>query len=129
MRGKEQGTSLIEVLVAVAILSLVGGAFLSALGVSTGVTMATNERTMAESLAQAQLEHIMQCDYDDINSTPQYTSIELPDPNYSIEITAERLDVYGDGTENDDGSQKITVKVYHQGSLVITTEAYKVKHG
>ena len=129
IRGNEQGVGLIEVLVAVAIISLAGGAFISALGTSTRVSAANNERTMAESLAQAQMEDIMQSEYDGVSNPPQYTELDPLPANYGISIAAQRLDVNGDGdTSVDEGCQKITVQVSHHGSLVTTVEAYKAKH-
>ena len=124
------GYTLIEVLAGLAILAMVGVTFLSALVVTTKATLIANERTTAESLSQAQLEYVMQCDYDDINVSPQYEldgDIAVPF-GYSIEVNAERLDPYGDGTENDDGVQKIIIKIYHADKLVTATEGYKVRY-
>ena len=130
MKWGQGGYTLIEVLAGLAILAMVGVTFLSALVVTTKATLIANERTTAESLSQAQLEYVMQCDYDDINVSPQYEldgDIAVPF-GYSIEVNAERLDPYGDGTENDDGVQKIIIKIYHADKLVTATEGYKVRY-
>ena len=121
---------MIEVLAGLAILAMVGVTFLSAMVVSTKAALIADERTTAESLSQAQLEYVIQCDYDDTNVPPQYEvdgNITVP-YSYSIEIDAERLDPYGDGTENDDGVQKITVRIYHDSKLVTATEGYKARY-
>jgi len=44
---------------------------------------------------------------------------------YSIEVEAVRLDPESDGFEDDDGIQKITIKVYHKGRLLLSTDTYK----
>ena len=130
MKRGQGGYTLIETLAGLAILAMVGVTFLSAMVVSTKATIIADERTTAESLSQAQLEYVMQCHYDDMNVPPLYGvdgSIDIPQ-GYSIEVNAERLDLYEDGTANDDGVQRITVKIYHEGELVTTTEGYKARY-
>ena len=130
MKRSQGGYTLIETLVGLAILAMVGVTFLSAMVVSTKATIIADERTTAESLSQAQLEYVMQCYYDDMNFPPLYGvdgSLDIPH-GYSIAVNAERLDLYDDGTANDDGVQKITVKIYHDGDLVTATEGYKARY-
>ena len=124
------GYTLIEVLAGLAFLAMVGVTFLSAMVVTTKATLIADERTTAESLSQAELEYVMQCNYDDTNVPPQYeVDGDIPVPSgYSIEVDAERLDLYDDGTANDDGVQKITVRIYHDGDLVTATEGYKARY-
>ena len=132
MQG-QKGQSLIEVLVALAILGVVAVAFLTALTTGSTAIIIADERTTAESLARSELEYIKNSDYDADNNPPQYTedpSLSYP-ADYSISIEAIRLDPYGDGTDNDDGIQKITVKVYHNATpnpedLILITSTYKV---
>ena len=130
IKWSQGGSSLIEVLAALAILAMLGVTFLSALAVSSKAVFIAKERTTAESLSQAQMEYVMQCDYDDINVPPQYRvdgNLTIPS-GYSVGVNAERLDSYGDGLANDDGVQNITVRIYHGGKLVIATEGYKARH-
>jgi hypothetical protein len=42
-------------------------------------------------------------------------------------VAAQRLDPKGDGVDNDDGIQRITVTVTHNGELAFTLVGYKVK--
>lgn len=129
MKTRQEGFTLIEVLISIALIATIGCAVLGALMTATRVTISNNERTMAESLAQAQMEDIMRSTYDDVFNPPQYSAISFPDPNYGIAITAARLDVDGDwDTSSDEGCQKITVQVSHHGNQVIILEAYKAKH-
>ena len=58
LRGNSTGFTLIEVLIAVAILGLVAVAFLSALTTASMALILADERTTAESLARTQLEYV-----------------------------------------------------------------------
>lgn len=127
--GNQKGTSLVEVLLALAIFGAIVVSLFIALNVSHRTTFSVNRQTTAESLTRAELEYVKSCDYDDVNNPPVYgvdPNLAIP-TGYSIDVTAERLDPEGDGTGNDDGIQKITVKVYYDGELVVTTESYKVR--
>ena len=127
--GNQKGASLVEVLLALAIFGAIVVSLFIALNVSHKTTFSVNRQTTAESLTRAELEYVKSCDYDDVNNPPVYgvdPNLDVP-TGYSIEVTAERLDPEGDGTGNDDGIQKITVKVYYDGELVVTTESYKVR--
>lgn len=132
--GNQKGTSLVEVLLALAIFGAIVVSLFIALNVSHRTTFSVNRQTTAESLTRAELEYVKSCDYDDVNNPPVYgldPNIDLEaepyNGRYSITVAAERLDPKGDGTENDDGIQKVTVEVYHDGELVVATESYKVK--
>ena len=124
----QKGQSLIEVLIALAILGVIAVTFLTALTTGSTAIIIADERTTAESLARSELEYVKNSNYDADNNPPQY--IEDPNlsypSNYSVSIEAIRLDPHGDGTDNDDGIQQITVDVYHQGNLVLSTSNYKV---
>ena len=108
----QKGQTLIEVLIAIAILGVVAVAFLTALTTASGALIIADEHTTAESLARSQQEYVKSQDYDAINNPPQYSidSNIIPD-GYSVELDAIRLDPEGDGTGNDDGIQEITVEV------------------
>ena len=140
---KEKGFSLIEVLVALAILGLIGAAFLMALATASKAIIIADERTTAESLARSQIEFVKSQDYIDYHlHDPSEVYLEItPLPtNYSIVFIAEPIDPTtglpytgpdgdpdGDGVYGqDDGIQRITVTVSHQGNTVLTLEGYKV---
>jgi prepilin-type N-terminal cleavage/methylation domain-containing protein len=128
MKRGQLGFGLVEVLIAVAVLSSVGIVISKGLSVSSRASLIDQERTIAENLSQAQLEYVQSSDYDDINSPPQYY-VGIPIPSgYSLSIAAERLDIRGDGIQNDDGLQKITVEVYHGDKALLTAEGYKVNY-
>ena len=124
-QGSSRGLSLIEVLIAVALMGIIAIAVLSALATASAALIVADERATAESLARSQLEYVKNQPYDDINDPPQYILLsEIPD-GYDIAINATRLDPNEDGTENDDGIQEITVTVKRDGDEIITLEGYK----
>ena len=126
--GNQKGLTLVEVLIALTVFAAISVSLFIALNVSHKTTHSVNEQTTAESLTRAELEYIKSCDYDAENNPPVYgvdPDLVIP-AKYSIEVTAERLDPEGDGTENDDGIQKVTVEIYYDGELVLTTVSYKV---
>ena len=126
----QKGLTLVEVVIAVALFGIIAAGLFMALNVSHKVTGSTNRLTIAESLTRSELEYIKACPYDSSLDPghPQYDvdpNLTIP-PGYSIDVTAERLDPEGDGTDNDDGIQKVTVEVDFEGELIVTTVAYKV---
>ena len=127
--GNQKGMGLVEVLIAVAIFGAIAVSLFIALNVSHRTTHSVNRETIAESLTRAELEYIKSCDYDSVNNPPVYgidPDLDVP-TKFDVEVAVERLDPNDDGTENDDGIQKITVTVSYDGELLITTESYKVR--
>ena len=122
MIKNERGFSLIEVLIALAILGLVAVAFLSGLTTASRALIIADERTTAESLAKSQMEYVKNIDY--VDGATSYPAASIPqehiDAGYSATITALPLH------NPDDGIQKITVVVKHGDKEVITLEGYKV---
>jgi prepilin-type N-terminal cleavage/methylation domain-containing protein len=123
----QAGFSLIEVLLAMALVSILGTAVPSALSGANRATMTADQHTTAESLARSQMDFIQNQPYDSANATPVYPLLtELP-RNYSIVTpVAQRLDPRGDGTANDDGLQQITVAVKHYDTIIFTLVDFKV---
>jgi prepilin-type N-terminal cleavage/methylation domain-containing protein len=120
---QEKGFSLIEVVLAIALLGVVAVAFLGALATGSKTIFIADERATAESLARAQMEYVRNQDYDAENNPPQYALIpDIPagydiagydGSDYDISVfEAQRMD-RGDGTDTDTGIQIITVVVYH----------------
>jgi len=123
-QGSSRGLSLIEVLIAVALIGIIAIAVLSALSTASAALIVADERATAESLARSQLEYVKNQLYDDINDPPQYILLpEIPD-GYNINIEAVRLNLEGD-PDDDDGIQKITATVSRDGEEIITLEGYK----
>jgi type II secretory pathway pseudopilin PulG len=120
--GHESGITLIETLVALAIVSTVAVSFLGGLSTSSEAAFIADERTTAESLARSQIEWAKKVEY--VYGTTEYSPAPMPGggdySRYSVIITAESLQV------PDDGIQKITVTIKYSEKVVIRLEGYKV---
>ena len=132
-RSKKNGFSLVEVLVALALLAIVGGGFLMVLANSSSNALTSDNRATAESIARTQMEWVKSLPYDGSDNPPAYSPEALAAPlsaaNWKVLVSAVRLDPKNDGISNDDGLQKITITVqFNQtGSWnnVLTVEGYK----
>ncbi len=127
---QQNGTTLIETIIALSILTAVALASLTGLRVLYDTLITVEQRTTAESMAKAQLEDVKRQTYiDNACSAPQYQSLDpahLP-ADYSITLSATCIDGDGNETETDSGLQKITVTVIHAGRNILTLSGYKVQ--
>jgi len=128
----QRGFTLAEVIIALAVLSIVSGSFLAALSVSTKAVSITRERNIAESLSQSQMEFILNAPYDESldDGHPYYDldpDIKMPS-GYTVTSTAVRLDPLGMGTSQDYGIQEITIEVLHGDKHIVRVEGYKARH-
>lgn len=118
----ESGITLLETVIAVAILSYIAAAFLSGVATSSKGVYTADVQATAESLARSQMEWAKNASYS-YNAT-SYSTAPIPTTkdyiNYSANITAEPLH------EPDDGIQKITVTITRSGEAVYRLEGYKV---
>ena len=139
----EKGFSLIEVLVALALLGIIAAGFLLAVSTATKAVLIAGERTTAESMARSQMEYVKEQEYmpAEIGSVATYFEIDISEthPNYSIwsynrsspppveDIVAIPWDAEGGQAENEDtGLQKITIVIMHHDKEIIILEGYKV---
>jgi len=119
VRG-QKGFSLVEILVSVAILAVVGVAFLSALSTGYLALVLADEDTMAESLTRTEFENIRNANYPIVlGDYPAHKDVL---GMYAVDIEVDEL---GDPAE-ERPVQLITVHISHQGEVVLTTETYKV---
>ncbi|MFA4836091.1 MAG: prepilin-type N-terminal cleavage/methylation domain-containing protein [Dehalococcoidia bacterium] len=128
-KGREQGIGLIEVLVALAIIALVSGALIGVLSTSTKASAGNAERTTAESITQSKLEEIAQSSYDADVSHMSSTIPWSNDSSYIVQTLGESIDLSGNPSQADYGIQRVTIKVSHNGDLIMTTQTYKANHG
>ena len=110
----EKGTSLLEVLVALALLGTISVLFLGSLANSSSARVSADTRVSAKILAESLIDDIKKQDFDpsyDITIPPEYAG-------YSANLTVESL-----GSGN---IQKLTVVIPHLGNEVLTLDSYKV---
>ena len=124
--NKQAGFTLIEVLIALFIMGFtavfVGGIYTSFMG-----GRVNEESINAERIAKSQMDDIKAQTYNEVDNPPVYSA--LTEPGYSISISADRLDPRQDGSDNDDGIQKLTVNVFKisNPSHTFTLIGYKLK--
>jgi prepilin-type N-terminal cleavage/methylation domain-containing protein len=121
IRNNQTGMTLIETIVAVAILAAISVVFLGGLVVSSKGMLESDQQATAESVARCQMEWVQGLTY--VDNATQYSPVSLDNFNdyegYSANITAEPLH------SPDDGIQKITITVLHHGNWVMSIEGYK----
>lgn len=131
-RGRSRGFSMIEVVIAIALLGIIGVSILTALSTATLALIIADQRATAESLARTQMEYIKNAEYIDYSkelSDPErdpdfYGEVTIPDDavGHNLETKVEPIDPnthqpysQKDGNpdvyEFDDGIQQITVTV------------------
>ncbi len=142
LNGKSKGFGLIEALIAMAILGAISAAFLNSLATAYKADTIANERTSAESLARSEFEYIKDSDYWNYGfsyeipappgNTPPWDAnhTDLADTyqGYSVEVTGQQIipathTPYGGP---DMGIQQITVEIYNQGKLLLSSSTYKI---
>jgi len=152
MVHSEKGYSLVEVLIAIAIMGTVAVAFLSALATSSRALILADERTTAESIARSEIEYVKSQPFSEHcwsyvvsasnystetaypswwdNSDPQFHLLSPQYSGYSARVIGEGYDANNDG-QGDMGIWRVTVYVYHNPSpnpddLVLSVTAFKV---
>lgn len=136
-RGGSRGFSMLEVVIAIALLGIIAVSVLSALQTAALALISADRRATAESLARTQMEYVRYSEYDvDLGEDhPQYeldpqieSRLLLDYPDYSVVTTAIRLNKDVD-PDDDDGIQEITVTVSHDSRVVVTLEDFKRESG
>ena len=146
LRENSGGMTLIEVLIALALFAIIAITFAGGLGTASKAVLTADIRTNAESLARTQMEYVKTQEYDDdvpYGGVANYTKIADIREGYSIcslnrtgppvncgngdPIIAVPWDS-GNNTavDVDNGLQKITLVIRHEGKDIITLEGYKV---
>ena len=128
----ERGESLVEILVAVAIMAIVVTAFLAALSTGSFSVTVVRERVTAENLARSQLECVKDRPYITGASPISYTTmctVTAPsayDIGVDISYWYSPTNEFTSVSDDDSGMQWITVTIFHNGEPTFTMEEYKV---
>lgn len=122
MKGNSRGFALIENIVALALLGTVAIVFLGSIGTATKANLVGDKRVTAESLARNEFEYIKSCNYTySVTEYPIDPTLSIPS-GWSIETpVVEALH------EPDDGIQKVTITVQHDGKDVFSAFIYKIE--
>jgi hypothetical protein len=118
MMKSEKGISLVETIVAVAILGIIAAAFLSALANTSSARATNDERTSAKILAESILENIKTENYSASYTPPQSLFDDFPGYTVPIPINATN--------ERNGNIQKIIITISHHNHEVLSLESYKV---
>lgn len=113
----QKGISLIEALLAVALVAAIVPVFMQALSATSMSTQMHKERVTATSLALWQIENIKAAPYREDGVYSDYLIFPLP-VNYQISLSTEQQDV---------GKQEVTAEVRFQEDFVYDISTMKVK--
>ena len=121
--GKNRGLTLIEVLIAIALLGIIVVGSLGALSTTSKARFIRDERQTAKTLAESQMEYVKKLGY---ASSYAPAPIPIDYDNYSVIIDTDNI------SSRDGNIQRIRVIVSQQGRPIImaenaTLEGYKVK--
>jgi prepilin-type N-terminal cleavage/methylation domain-containing protein len=137
-QGRSRGFTLVEVLVAIALMATIAVAVLGALSTASLALITADKQATADSLARSQMEYVKNQDY---NSTQPggeaiYEEIAPIPDGYSIcsvnrdgEIVSGVIGIpceNGTAVNQDNGLQRIELVIENSGKVVNTLEGYKV---
>jgi prepilin-type N-terminal cleavage/methylation domain-containing protein len=139
-QGSSSGFTLIEVLIALALVGIIAIAFLSAISTASMALITADEQATAESLARSQMEYVKNQDYEQAPNGGEATYDPIPSipDGYSIwsenrtpgQYVSSVIAIPWDSEENqpvneDNGLQRIKLAIKHDDEEVITLEGYK----
>ncbi|MDO8692175.1 MAG: hypothetical protein Q7R39_19560 [Dehalococcoidia bacterium] len=116
MLRQQEGLSLMEMVIGLAVLSIVLTSLMVALSAGTLATGVVNKRGTAQDMARSQMESVKNAPY---ASAP--TSYPTITPSQGYTVTNVAMPLGG----SDQGIQWVTVTVYFAGNPIFTLEDYK----
>jgi len=140
----EKGFTLIEVIIAMALLAIVAVAILSGLSTGSRAIFVADERATAESLARSQMEYVKKLSYTKAPNGGEaiYANAKISVPSgYEVksinraggeDVSTNIIGVPWDSAASpppvttDAGLQRIKLVIYHHGKSLLTLEDYKV---
>jgi hypothetical protein len=113
--SSERGSTLVEAVVALALMGIIGVCFLSAVATSSSSRLIADECTSGRILAESQMEEVRKSSY-----AFTYDPAPIPDEYAGYSALIE-VDPFRNGS-----IQKITVTISHNDKEVASLESYKV---
>jgi type II secretory pathway pseudopilin PulG len=119
----QQGSGLLEVVIAIGLISILSVTFMGSLGQVAGTVSLTDEQQIAKTIAEHQMEYVTNLSFSS-SYTPASISITYPD--YSVTISVASV------PSRDSNIQQINILVSHQGKPIYlgqsayTLQGYKV---
>lgn len=121
IKSNERGITLLETVVALAILGLIAVAILTALTTGAKATAIAKEQAFAESLARSEIEYVKQASYNpDALTYPIDSSIVPVAEGWNVPDA-----VVAPVPGRDASIQKITVTVERYGKTILSLTDYK----
>lgn len=117
----QKGFSLIEVLVSLAILSILAVGFLGSLAQSSSAAIKIDQIDTARALAQTQMEFVKEQAFNPSGTYLINTAVMPEYPGYSVIISAAPV------INRDSLIQKVTISISNSGKTITSLEDYKVK--
>ena len=128
--SSEEGFSLVEVLMAAALLAICAAGLLFVMSQATYLLFRTNPQESARNLATAQLEYIKSLSYDSATADASLTYFKNDELDIEYELNTvvtdvERIHPIGSEQTEDEGVQKITITILQGSNILTTLEGYK----
>ena len=114
MKG-ETGTSLLETIVALALLGIIAVVFLGTLATTSSARSIADEHASSRILAESQMENLKKQEY---SSSYDPVAISGDYPGYTASVDVQTL--------RNGSIQKITVTIRHHNRDIESLESYKV---
>lgn len=141
-QGRSRGFTLIEVVIAIALIGIIGAAILSALSTASLALIIADTRATAESLARTQMEYVAKNQfYERAANFDEVIYVTLPIADipdgytiWSVNRAGETVeDVIGvpwnsgnnTAADVDAGLQRIKLVIKNDGKVIVTLEDYK----
>jgi len=114
MKKNQRGASLVETVIALALLGIFGATLLGALGTSSGARVIADEHTSGRILAESQMEYLREQPFASVYDPPP---IPQDYAGYTTTVAVEALR---------NSIQEITITVFRRDREVASLQSYKV---
>lgn len=118
---KQQGFTIIEILVAMSILGIVAIGFLNALTTSSQAAVKAQQMDAGRVIAESQMEWVKSQSFSSTGNYTANSSLMTEYPGYSVTIAAETA------AQRDSSIQKVTITVSYNGKLITQLQDCKAK--